>query len=542
MQHPTSGSYGVAGHYNRLAANTVSVKRRKELPTFQLRKFNNNMKRKLFEMAAASRGCEGGRVLDVCCGRGGDIFKYNSLRPAVVKFVDISEDSVEEAKRRFVQGQDSIVYRAEFATADCFSQKEFSRVIGDDMYDLVVCHFALHYCFSDTERRVYEFFSLISRHMNDGAHFIATFPGYQQLRSRLCMEEIGKWVSFRNQFMSIDVVADDGVDYTLSHKQCGVPYVYSLQDAVENCTEFIVAPSILEKAVAQGNMGVVFNCGFVEAAMHFNMTNEVPSGDLFDCASIYSCYVARKHASVASKVKQELFDLCISREYSVPAYSTLPLDDWTNFVVSVRVETANHVWSSVSDAHVTTAHAEMQAASDLLNQLQHPLVEEVIEETARGTVGESQFGQCSVLFDEESYGEISGIVGRGGATTLDESDMIVHVMGDIKRNYSSIVNERIVRMFPSAFFRFYVSPIIPHVSLDELQKTFTNVEKVVGEFPMRGVPVMMAIAAILQNPTKTHVAVDPTQDSLLNVMSFVVESSCTIVDTEEALINKLECA
>ena len=59
------------------------------------------------------------RVLDLGCGKGGDLKKWDRKRPSMLAMVDIAEVSVEQARGRYEQGRFS--WDAEFFTFDCFA-------------------------------------------------------------------------------------------------------------------------------------------------------------------------------------------------------------------------------------------------------------------------------------------------------------------------------------------------------------------------------------------------------------------------------------
>jgi SAM-dependent methyltransferase len=86
-------------------AHQNAKRRRASGPSFQLKQYHNAVKR---ELIAASAGIAPRRVgsgylslLDIGCGRGGDISKWLSSRIDRVVAIDSSRASIEEAKRRW---------------------------------------------------------------------------------------------------------------------------------------------------------------------------------------------------------------------------------------------------------------------------------------------------------------------------------------------------------------------------------------------------------------------------------------------------------
>ena len=77
------------GNFNTRAAS----------PIIFLLSFNNYIKALL--ISQVTKGSPGLSILDLCCGKGGDIFKWRLAKPAHYVGVDLSRESVKEAHSRF---------------------------------------------------------------------------------------------------------------------------------------------------------------------------------------------------------------------------------------------------------------------------------------------------------------------------------------------------------------------------------------------------------------------------------------------------------
>ena len=81
---------------------TINEAARDSSETIFVKKFNNFIKTVLINQFCRCLG-EGISVLDLCCGRGGDLHKWAKKRIAHYVGVDLSSALVREAKRRYTQ-------------------------------------------------------------------------------------------------------------------------------------------------------------------------------------------------------------------------------------------------------------------------------------------------------------------------------------------------------------------------------------------------------------------------------------------------------
>lgn len=108
----------VAHHYNK--RREVGRDARESSPIIPLKRFNNWIKSALISMYAQVgwHAGEGARILELGCGKGGDLRKWDRHRPAIMVLIDIADVSIEQARQRYEEGH--YPWAAEFFAFDCF--------------------------------------------------------------------------------------------------------------------------------------------------------------------------------------------------------------------------------------------------------------------------------------------------------------------------------------------------------------------------------------------------------------------------------------
>lgn len=154
-------------HYDRQARNTVSLRARAQGPAAQLKRFHNHIKRRLLESFA-----EGGVVLDIGCGRGGDIAKWAACGAKRVVALDVSADSIAEAGARLRRS--GIPVDVRFVHGD-FLRCEEDAVGPPHSFDVAACMFALHY-FWKSAKSARAFFAKLDDCLRPGGVFLGVVP------------------------------------------------------------------------------------------------------------------------------------------------------------------------------------------------------------------------------------------------------------------------------------------------------------------------------------------------------------------------------
>jgi mRNA (guanine-N7-)-methyltransferase len=119
-------------------------------------------------------------VLDLCCGKGGDLLKWKEGCIGYLICADISESSVEACKGRYssqrmaVRGTRKPPFEAEFYVADCCSVRlrDLYRNSGCS-FNIVSCQFSLHYSF-ESYSRAHMMLRNACENLRPGGYFIGT--------------------------------------------------------------------------------------------------------------------------------------------------------------------------------------------------------------------------------------------------------------------------------------------------------------------------------------------------------------------------------
>ncbi|KAJ7109177.1 mRNA capping enzyme-domain-containing protein [Mycena epipterygia] len=235
----------VVNHYN--TRPEVGVAQRETSPIIGLKSFNNWVKSVLITRfahpaLAASRvvgrgpRAPRGKVLDMGCGKGGDMTKWAKARAAEVLAVDIAAVSVDQARSRWQQLRGPS-FDATFAALDCYTEplsKAFSPAKLATPFDVVSMQFCMHYAFESIQKARC-MLENVSRWLRPGGAFIGTIPNADQLLQNLQgVPADAPDLTFGNDVYKIRF--EDRVHRPLfGHK-----YWFYLQDAVENVPEYIV--------------------------------------------------------------------------------------------------------------------------------------------------------------------------------------------------------------------------------------------------------------------------------------------------------------
>jgi len=170
-------------HYDRHASQVrtreEAMRERKKGLAMPLKKFHNQIKRELINSFARGKR----NLLDLACGRGGDINKWNDAGVKKVLGVDLSPNEIQEAKRRY----EDTATRRDFSGMDCeFRQTDelgTHAIPWEETFDVVTCMFAAHY-FHASESAFKCFVENAAGALKEGGYFVGTVPdGKRVLRS-----------------------------------------------------------------------------------------------------------------------------------------------------------------------------------------------------------------------------------------------------------------------------------------------------------------------------------------------------------------------
>ncbi|KAF7363264.1 mRNA cap guanine-N7 methyltransferase [Mycena sanguinolenta] len=243
-----AGDVGVVvDHYN--TRPEVGVAQRETSPIIGLKSFNNWVKSVLISRFAhpalvaskvsrsTGRGAVSrGKVLDMGCGKGGDLTKWAKARAAEVLAIDIAAVSVDQARSRWQQMR-APTFDATFAALDCYAEplsKAFSPAKLSTPFDVVSMQFCMHYAFESIQKARC-MLDNVSRWLRPGGTFIGTIPNSEQLLQNLeGVPPDAPDLTFGNEVYKIRF-EDRKHTPLFGHK-----YWFYLQDAVENVPEYVV--------------------------------------------------------------------------------------------------------------------------------------------------------------------------------------------------------------------------------------------------------------------------------------------------------------
>merc|ERR1711962_31139 len=253
----------VAKHYNALPEGTKET--RKESRIFHLRNFNNWTKSVLIneyleKIKRRKRTSDDIVVLDMACGKGGDLLKWQKGKVDHVIMADIAETSVEQCKERYAQMERNSrhnrhrdrIFGMEAYAADCTKDRLCEKFKKKDVkIDLTSCQFAFHYSFESYAQAEMMLKNACER-LRVGGYFIGTTPDAYELVKRIKTSDDG---SFGNGVYKI--TAEDKENFPLF----GSKYMFHLEGVVD-CPEFLVHFPTLEKLAEKHDMKLVAKKNF----------------------------------------------------------------------------------------------------------------------------------------------------------------------------------------------------------------------------------------------------------------------------------------
>ncbi|XVF34113.1 hypothetical protein REPUB_Repub18cG0029500 [Reevesia pubescens] len=209
----------VADHYS--ARPNQTLEEREASPIIHLKKLNNWIKSVLIQLYTR----RGDAVLDLACGKGGDLIKWDKAKVRYYVGIGIAEGSV-----------------------------RLDKVLADDApFDICSCQFAMHYSWS-TEARARRALANVSALLRPGGTFIGTMPDANVIIKKLREAEglaFGNsvyWIRFDEEF------ADKKFK---SSSPFGIKYKFHLEDAVD-CPEWIVPFHVFKSLAEEYDLELVF--------------------------------------------------------------------------------------------------------------------------------------------------------------------------------------------------------------------------------------------------------------------------------------------
>ncbi|QLG71115.1 hypothetical protein HG535_0B01530 [Zygotorulaspora mrakii] len=262
----------VRQHYNE--RTFIANKARRNLsPIIKLRNFNNAIKYMLIDKYTRP----GDVVLELGCGKGGDLRKYGNANISQFIGVDISNASIQEAHKRY-NSMRNLSFQVILITGDCFGE---SLGVAVESFpecrfpcNIVSLQFCLHYAF-ETEEKARRTLLNISKSLRIGGHFFGTIPDSEFIRYKL--NKISPEVEKPSWGNSIYKVTFENNEYLKNDHEFPSPfgqmYVYWLEDAIDNVPEYVVPfetlRSLGDEYGLELELQMPFNKFFVQEIPHW---------------------------------------------------------------------------------------------------------------------------------------------------------------------------------------------------------------------------------------------------------------------------------
>ncbi|KAK7575449.1 hypothetical protein V9T40_011735 [Parthenolecanium corni] len=317
----------VASHYNNIKETGLDVRNKSRI--VYMRNFNNWIKSMLINeyVLAIRKECDVSsslRVLDMCCGKGGDLLKWKNNDVKHLICVDLAQISVEQCEQRYNEMKERNtnsrcpdLFSAEFVTADCTKMK-INELFGnqDQSFDIVSCQFSFHYSFesvSQAECMVRN----AADNLRPGGYFIGTIPDANDIVLRLRQTNTR---SFGNDVFKIQFSGD----VTKSFPLFGARYDFFLEDAV-NCPEFLVHFPTFVKLAAKHGLKLVMKERFRDYFQRMNDTGRQLLGRM----QAFETYPAFGGSELQGKVEEYIHaDEYMKRHRDCRRIGTLSKSEW----------------------------------------------------------------------------------------------------------------------------------------------------------------------------------------------------------------------
>ncbi|OCT76605.1 mRNA cap guanine-N7 methyltransferase isoform X1 [Xenopus laevis] len=248
----------VVTHYNELPETGLEIRSQSRI--FHLRNFNNWMKSALIGefVEKVQQRTRNITVLDLGCGKGGDLLKWRKGGISKLVCTDIADVSVKQCEQRYKdmkrKSRNERIFEAEFLTSDSTKELLSEKYIDPEIkFDICSCQFVYHYSFETYEQADTMLRNACER-LCPGGFFIGTTPDGFELVKRL---EASDTNSFGNDVYT--VTFEKKGKYPLF----GCKYDFSLEEVV-NVPEFLVYFPVLVEMAKKYQMKLIYKKTFRE--------------------------------------------------------------------------------------------------------------------------------------------------------------------------------------------------------------------------------------------------------------------------------------
>lgn len=199
-------------HANPWMTKEEAIASRKGGTAYSLKRFHNDIKRHLISRFAKNADS----LLDIACGRGGDLQKWNGAGVKYVKGIDLSPREIEEARARYtaLSKAGDFATRVEFEASDRLGTVVYRDPTNRE-YDVVTCMFAMQY-FYQNEAALNTILHSISSNLKEGGYFVGTVPDGKRVLGMLGTEPVfhSDVFTLKRQWGHKHVITTFGMPYT----------------------------------------------------------------------------------------------------------------------------------------------------------------------------------------------------------------------------------------------------------------------------------------------------------------------------------------
>ena len=226
---------------------------------------------------------EQSRVLDMCCGNGGDIAKLKAAGCVQYIGVDISQKACERAQARLENSQ----LMGDVIVSDAFGCEMLEIVIHLRSFDVVSCQFALHYSF-DSFEHARSALQIVSNALKVGGAFIGTVADGDKLDIR--RTALGK--KFGDRYFKVRFKEQDPSEF-------GDAYAFTFNGAVDNLTEYATRQCTFRRLAESVGLRVDVWENMSKLATELRYDHEdqwcrMGCTDVVDVTSLYSVFACTK--------------------------------------------------------------------------------------------------------------------------------------------------------------------------------------------------------------------------------------------------------
>ncbi|KAL9648093.1 hypothetical protein ABK040_007459 [Willaertia magna] len=295
---------------------------RNRSPIKPLRNFNNWIKGVLIYKYVPYQGT----VLDLSCGKGGDLFKYHFRNIKSYVGVDIALSSLRDCIQRYNEGSNVFKFPASLIHADA-GKDRIEKVLPKGIkFDAVSCQFAIHYMF-DSEEHARNVMLNVTDKLKLGGKFIVTTPDAYVLVKKLRNTQGN---TIKNEVFEATFLCEEDKSFS---QVFGNRYDFQLVDAVDKCPEYLVPPKHFVELAKQYGLYIVENLNFHDFYDKYNNQQELKlnvkpelklegmTDDQWSAIYLYRAYVFEKKVETSQVIGDA------QETYSPPNYRNLQESD-----------------------------------------------------------------------------------------------------------------------------------------------------------------------------------------------------------------------